>query len=62
MCLSIHFVLSSASLCVCSAEDLINTEHEAHGEGEELHTLIKGEGIAEAASLLMVLSSLLCFF
>lgn len=47
---------------MCSAEDLIDMEHEVHGEGEEPHMLIEGEGITEAASLLMVLSSLLRFF
>jgi hypothetical protein len=46
---------ASASLqaLALSAEDPIDTEHEAHGEGEEPHTPIEGEGIAEAASLLM---------
>jgi hypothetical protein len=49
-------------MCVCSAQDQIDMEHEVHGEGEELHMPIEREGIVEAASLLMVLSSLLCFF
>jgi hypothetical protein len=44
---------------------LIEGEEELHmlieGE-EELHMLIEGEDIVEAASLLMVLSSLLRFF
>ena len=49
-------------MCACSAQDQIDMEHMVHIDVEELHTLIEGEEIMEAASLLMVLSSLLCFF
>lgn len=49
-------------MCALSAQDQINMEHKAHIEGEEPHTPIEGEEIVEAASLLIVLSSLLCFF
>ena len=49
-------------MCACSAQDQIDMEHMVHIDVEELHTLIEGEEIMEAASLLMVLSSLLHFF